>query len=65
MSIKKWRVCSFSYFGFEHWQVYKLKSVCAADISGNRIYKGGIFDTESDAQKYADLLNEYGVEIDK
>ena len=60
MKSARWRVCCFEYFGFNHWQVYRLKSVCAPDHGGNREFKGGLFDSEADAQKYADLLNEYG-----
>ncbi len=52
-----WRV-SHTYAGGSYfWQVYRLKSVCAVDHSGNREYRGGLFNSEADAQRYADELN--------
>ena len=54
----KWRVAHNYVPGTgDFWQVYRLKSVCAVDHSGNREYKGGLFDSEADAQRYADELN--------
>ena len=55
---KKWRVRCFEYFGLYHWQVYRLKDSSEPDEYFNREYKGAVFDTEADAQQYADFLNE-------
>lgn len=60
-----WRVISFAVSGKRYWFVYKLKSVCTPDETGNRIYKGGQFQNERDAQEYADRLNVFGNEIKK
>ncbi len=57
MSKIKWRVCETVYGGKSYWNVYCLRSVCAPDESGNRLYSGECFDTEADAKKYAALLN--------
>lgn len=58
MSVTEWRPIRLEYFGFNHWQVYRLKSVCATDRVGNREYKGGVFESREAAQAYADMLNE-------
>ena len=60
MTKTDWRVISFKVGGSEYWFVYRLKNVGTPDQTGNRIYKGGQFDSEQDAQDYADLLNTYG-----
>ena len=60
MKSARWRVCCFEYFGFNHWQVYRLKSVCAPDHGGNREFKGGVFDSYEAAKKFADELNGVG-----
>ena len=57
---KEWRVMSVMVGGVTKYFVYRLRSICAPDVTGNRVYHGGQFDSEADAQKYADLLNEYG-----
>lgn len=53
----EWRVCETDGNGRTYWNVYKLKSVCAPDEEGNRVYCRDCFDTEKDAKKYAALLN--------
>ena len=60
MQTNNWRAMGFSVGGYEHWFVYRLKSVCAPDEAGNRIYKGGQFDTKEEAQAFADELNGVG-----
>ena len=60
MSATEWRVMPVMVGLVRKFFVYKLRSVCAPDVTGNRLYYGGQFDTESDARKYAELLNEYG-----
>ena len=58
MATNRWRVICMEYFGFKHWQVYRLKSVCAPDKVGNREFKGDVFASRASAQEYADQLNE-------
>ena len=54
----KWQVSSNHVVGVGiFYQVYRLRSVCAVDHAGNREYRGGLFDTEAEAQLYADQLN--------
>ncbi len=54
----KWQVSSNYVVGVgTFYQVYRLRSVCDVDHSGNREYRGGPFDTEAEAQQYADQLN--------
>ena len=60
MTERTWRVIGMSVGGRVYWFVYKLKSVCAPDATGNRVFKGGHFDSKMDAEKYADYLNVYG-----
>ena len=64
MTERTWRVIAMAVGGREYWFVYKLKSVCAPDATGNREFKGGNFDSRLDAEKYADLLNTYGGELE-
>jgi hypothetical protein len=60
MSATEWRPIRLEYFGFNHWQVYRLLSVCATDRVGNREFKGGVFDSYEAAKKFADELNGVG-----
>ena len=57
-----WKVIAFSVRGAKHWFVYRVKNG-KPDEAGNRIYKGGHFESERDAKEYADWLNVYGNEI--
>lgn len=54
----EWRVCETNGNGRKYWNVYRLRSVCAPDMDGNRIYCGVCFDTQADAQRYANMLND-------
>ena len=59
--MSEWRVSHNYVPGVgDFWQVYRLKSMCAVDHAGNREYRGGPFDTEAKAQRYADELNKAG-----
>ena len=59
--MSEWRVSHNYVPGVgDFWEVYRLKSMCAVDHSGNREYRGGPFNTEADAKAYADKLNAEG-----
>ena len=58
--MSEWRVIRFEYAGMEHWEVYRLKSMCAPDKPGNREYSRGVFTTYAAAKAYADKLNAEG-----
>ena len=60
MQDNKYRVRECMVAGVHYWFVYKLKSVCVPDETGNRLYKGSHFESEAEAKRYADLLNAYG-----
>lgn len=56
----EWRVQVNYCCGDIYYQVYRIRDVTKTDHSGNREHKGGLFDSESEAQKFADKLNEEG-----
>jgi hypothetical protein len=56
----KWKV-SHNYAGGETFiQVYRLRDVQKVDHSGNREYASIIFETDEEAQAFADYLNAEG-----
>lgn len=60
MNENEWRVIAQRVGGRVYWFVVKPKTEDDPHCVGSRIYKGGHFDSELDAQKYADFLNIYG-----
>lgn len=53
----EWKV-TFQYIGGkEIYQVYRLKDINEVDHSGNRRYASGVFNSQEDAQTFAESLN--------
>lgn len=52
-----WEPCRFSYFGFSHWQVFRWESEKPLHLPVERVFGMGIFETEEQAQSYANELN--------
>ena len=53
----KWKISSQYFDGVKEFQVYRLRDIDRVDHSGNREYRGGIFESRDDAVRYANQLN--------
>ena len=58
MKNNPWRVATNHVCGEKHFQVYRFRRPGQTDHAGNREWRGGIFATEEEAQKFADVLND-------
>lgn len=54
---KKWRVAEIPVAEKPLYTAYKLRDESRPDEPGNRVYKGGLWQTEKEAQDLADNYN--------
>lgn len=57
-----WKVVPVPVAGSMLYTAYKLKDETKPDEAGNRIHKGGLWQTEAEAKKLAKLWNDEGKE---
>lgn len=53
-----WRVATNYVCGKKDYQVYRFRHPGETDHAGNREWRGGIFATKEEAQKFANVLND-------
>lgn len=53
-----WRVATLYVCGKKDYQVYRFRHPGETDHAGNREWRGGIFVTKKEAQRFADVLND-------
>lgn len=60
MKNNPWRVATvvWSVDEEKHYQVYRFIHPGETDHAGNREWRGGIFATKKEAQRFADVLND-------
>ena len=58
MKNNPWRVATNHVCGEKHFQVYRFRRPGQTDHAGNLEWRGGIFATKEEAQKFADVLND-------
>lgn len=58
----EWRVYASPIAGSIFYGVYRLRDINAADHSGNREVRRGLFETRDEAERLADMLNEEATE---
>jgi len=58
MKNNPWRVATNHVCGEKHFQVYRFRRLGQTDPAGNREWRGGIFATKEEAQKFANVLND-------
>ena len=59
---KVWMVTTVPVAGATLYTAYKLKDETRPDEAGNRIHKGGLWQTKKEAENLAKLWNEEGKE---
>lgn len=59
---KVWMVTTVPVAGATLYTAYKLKDETRPDETGNRIHKGGLWQTKKEAENLAKLWNEEGKE---
>ena len=58
MKNNPWRVATNHVCEEKHFQVYRFRRLGQTDHAGNREWRGGIFATKEEAQKFANVLND-------